>query len=94
MLIGGAGADTLRGGSGDDVLSGGLGADQFKMSKGNDSIEDFNQSEGDLIDVDDPEQVSLSATDGGVLLMAENADNSIFLKNVALGDVTIGDIVI
>ena len=94
VLIGGAGPDTLRGGSGDDVLSGGLGADQFKMSKGNDSIEDFNQSEGDLIDVDDPEQVFLSAIDGGVLLKTENAGNSIFLKNVALSDVTIGDILI
>lgn len=55
-LIGGAGDDILIGGAGNNSLTGGAGADTFKWTKGDlgqDSITDFNASEGDVIDLSD-----------------------------------------
>lgn len=49
ILTGGKGNDTLDGGKGDDILIGGDGADKFIWSQGNDTIEGFNQLEGDRI---------------------------------------------
>ncbi|CAK22537.1 Atypical alkaline phosphatase with phytase-like insertion [Synechococcus sp. WH 7803] len=48
-LDGGDGNDDLQGNRGNDVLTGGLGADLFRLSKGNDTITDFNSSEGDRL---------------------------------------------
>jgi len=48
-LIGGDGDDRLDGGKGDDILTGGAGADIFVYSGGNDTITDFNASEGDVL---------------------------------------------
>jgi len=54
-LIGGVGNDSLTGGFGNDSLTGGAGADQFVFaggsvsSLGNDTITDFNVTEGDKI---------------------------------------------
>lgn len=62
-LLGGDGNDTLDGGSGDDFLIGGIGNDKLtggsnkdifvfnKAGFGADQIADFNQSQGDLIDL-------------------------------------------
>ena len=54
-LDGGNGVDILTGGSGDDELTGGLRKDIFVFESGfgNDTITDFNQSEGDVIDLSD-----------------------------------------
>ncbi|MDO7904757.1 immunoglobulin-like domain-containing protein, partial [Pseudomonas sp. K1(2024)] len=56
LLIGGAGNDILIGGKGDDILIGGSGADTFVWKAGdfgNDVIKDFNQREGDRLDLRD-----------------------------------------
>ena len=58
-LFGGDGNDVLNGSWGSDVLTGGLGADRFVFEEGQsapymgnaDTITDFNQAEGDLIDL-------------------------------------------
>ena len=59
-LHGGDGADTLVGGTGVDRLTGGAGADRFRFditthssaqAAGADTITDFSQAEGDLIDI-------------------------------------------
>ncbi len=50
-LVGGAGEDMLHGGSGNDELTGGADADTFKASVGNDTIMDYNQGDGDLVDI-------------------------------------------
>lgn len=64
ILLGGAGADELRGGMEADILvggpglnrlAGGGGADRFVLGAGagNDTILDFNPSEGDVLDLSD-----------------------------------------
>ena len=47
LLIGGSGNDKLLGGPDDDTLIGGPGADYFSCGDGQDSIVDFNPSQGD-----------------------------------------------
>ena len=51
ILIGGNGNDILFGGSGNDTLTGGTGLDIFEFSIGsaNDTIKDYNKSEGDQL---------------------------------------------
>ncbi|MEO0987008.1 MAG: calcium-binding protein [Cyanobacteria bacterium J06639_14] len=53
ILEGGNGVDFLTGGSGDDILIGGLKQDFFIFESGfeNDTITDFNQAQGDVIDL-------------------------------------------
>jgi T1SS-143 domain-containing protein len=53
MLYGDIGNDILDGGAGDDYLTGGTGADTFKVAEGDDTITDFNQAEGDILDISD-----------------------------------------
>lgn len=50
-LIGGLGDDILNGGLDDDQLTGGIGADKFVLSKGGDTINDFNSKDGDLLQI-------------------------------------------
>jgi Ca2+-binding RTX toxin-like protein len=53
-LDGGAGADVLIGQAGNDQLTGGAGADHFvfnQMGFGADTITDFNETQGDKIDL-------------------------------------------
>lgn len=54
IIDAGAGDDVLFGGDGDDLLRGGLGADQFvfAVSNGVDTIEDFNDLNGDGVQGD------------------------------------------
>lgn len=51
LVAGGAGNDTLYGDRGNDTLNGGLGVDRFMfaLDSGQDSIVEFNPSEGDRI---------------------------------------------
>jgi Ca2+-binding RTX toxin-like protein len=54
VIIGGLGDDLIIGGLGDDNLTGGLGADIFRFiqsEKGSDTVNDFNLTEGDKIDL-------------------------------------------
>lgn len=48
-VSGDLGNDILNGNLDDDILIGGAGADQFRLSKGNDVIEDFNLAAGDVV---------------------------------------------
>ncbi len=52
-IKGGKGDDTIEGGSGDDVLSGKKGADTFVFTQnsGTDLVKDFDQDDGDRIDL-------------------------------------------
>jgi Ca2+-binding RTX toxin-like protein len=58
-LLGGGNNDILTGGEGNDILTGGTGADTFVWLSGdevgapNDTITDFNTSEGDVLDISD-----------------------------------------
>ena len=47
ILYGGKGNDKLFGNNGNDILIGGPGADHFDCGPGNDTVKDFNPSEGD-----------------------------------------------
>ncbi|MDV7340367.1 calcium-binding protein [Terasakiella sp. A23] len=52
FLTAGEGNDTLVSGSGDDAMMGGLGADTFVLQgAAMDIIKDFNQEDGDMIDI-------------------------------------------
>ena len=68
-LVGGAGRDLLDGGAGNDTLFGGFGADIFYFDKvsdstrkpgGRDIIQDFQDDQGDLIDIS-----AIDAKEGG-----------------------------
>ncbi len=86
-LGGGGGDDTLIGGAGDDSLYGGTGADTFVFyaSNGNDTISDFNASQGDVLRLDadlwtDGDQGTfdlgehLSVVDGNAVLTFDTGD--------------------
>jgi Ca2+-binding RTX toxin-like protein len=54
VITGGSGDDLLMGGAGNDSLTGGLGADIFRFitfETGQDTIADFNVTQGDKIDL-------------------------------------------
>ena len=51
FISGGAGNDMLDGGAGNDHLTGGAGADTFKAGEGDDHITDYNQTDGDVVDI-------------------------------------------
>ncbi len=67
-LHGGKGNDSLDGGNGDDVLIGGPGADQFRLSKGQDLIEDFNLNQGDLLITSNPGKLSINQQGDNLLI--------------------------
>ena len=67
-LHGGKGNDSLDGGNGDDVLIGGPGADQFRLSKGQDLIEDFNLNQGDLLITSNPGKLSIKQQGDNLLI--------------------------
>lgn len=75
-VTGGAGNDVLIGGAGNDVLVGGTGADRFlynteaafaRADVGQDTISDFNRSQGDKIVLDRTTFTVLSSTSGNSL---------------------------
>ena len=50
-LQGGAGNDWLYGETGNDLLTGNAGADRFILGSGRDTVNDWNPSQGDVIDL-------------------------------------------
>ena len=73
LLRGGSGDDTLTGGEGNDVLTGGTGADKFLYNTdaafalsgvGQDTIADFNRSQGDQIILDKTTFSAIASTAG------------------------------
>ena len=81
-LQGGRGADILIGGKGDDVLKGGKGADIFYISRGRDTIKDFNYKQGDRIGVTEIvcDGFSFEQIDGDVLVELSNG-HSILIED-------------
>ena len=72
FLNGNAGNDILTGGGGGDRLTGGAGADTFEflsiadlpVGAGHDTITDFTQADGDLIDLSAVAAFHLTGNDG------------------------------
>lgn len=88
-LSGGLGQDTLNGNKGDDLLVGGSGGDIFVMAgSGNDTISDFNASEGDVIDVSDVSYVSgnIKSSSAGFLVLTNESGLTIELTGVSIAD--------
>lgn len=69
ILSGGEGADRLNGGTGTDILTGGEGADVFVFTAGDDTITDFNNIDGDTIEID----ASLVGGNDATQLLTNNA---------------------
>ncbi|UUX51135.1 DUF4347 domain-containing protein [Nisaea acidiphila] len=89
-LYGGQGNDTLSGGAGDDELRGNDGADSFVFSfgDGNDTVADYDRTEGDVLRFEAGTGVTSASTDAGLLLTA--GDTTVTLTGVtALADVDI-----
>lgn len=89
-LSGGRGDDTLNGGLGDDVLSGGDGNDVFQLSRGHDTITDFNfgnsgevgdsdRSNNDFVDLsgfyDSLDELRADQDDDGILNQSNTVDD-------------------
>ena len=72
-LRGGEGDDILFGGKGTDTLTGGSGSDvfQFTLSSGQDTITDFNISEGDKI------QLWKNSYDSNTVTYTQNGNDTI-----------------
>ncbi len=95
-LSGGAGNDQISGGSGDDHLTGDGGADVFIFAagSGDDTVTDFNISEGDVIDLSatspgfgNIDQLAASAVDtADGLLIDLGGGNSVTLTGISVAD--------
>jgi len=100
-LSGGDDNDQLRGGQGADTLEGGIGADTFYFSPGQDQVTDFDQSEGDLINLGSANGVSSFADlmanhitqDGADLLITSEDGHSLRLLNTDLASLSSSDFI-
>ena len=92
ILFGQGGNDTLIGGAGDDLLYGGAGADTFKWElndqgsidqPANDTVMDFNASEGDVLDISELLQNDEDDTDLSTYIVAEEegADTVLYISS-------------
>ena len=100
VLYGQEGDDTLLGNLGNDLLSGGSGADIFVLTKdgGVDSILDFDQSAGDILDIQDILQgydpladnlsdfVQLTEQGGNTLVQVDTSGTGTAFETVAVLD--------
>ncbi|MDM3872663.1 Ig-like domain-containing protein [Porticoccus sp. W117] len=105
-LQGGVGNDILTGGAGDDILAGGLGSDTFRWVDGdegtgaapaNDIISDFNQGQGDVLNLQDLLQgeesgdltnyLSFSLDDGNTRIEVSSEGNGTVDQVIILDDV-------
>ena len=95
-LSGGAGNDQMSGGAGDDILTGDGGADVFIFAagSGNDTVTDFDASEGDVLDLSatspgfgNIDQLTASAVDtADGLLIDLGGGNSVTLTGISVAD--------
>lgn len=84
VITGGLGKDTLNGGLDNDQLTGGGEADLFVLSKGQDTITDFNAKDGDKIQINKGQFFSLKQESLG--LMIERNEGNTLLLGVLLGN--------
>ncbi len=111
ILKGGSGNDKLYGGSGNDTLTGGTGADTFfygYKNAGNDTIVDFNITQGDKLDLsylldgytdakDINDYITVENSSGKSKLVIDadgiTADVSITLSNIDYSDVLLNNLI-
>jgi Ca2+-binding RTX toxin-like protein len=95
-IFGGTSSDVIFGGDGADQLTGGAGADTFTFeatSNGLDTIKDFSDTEGDILDLDaiitggEYNTAGTAITDGstGAIALADVNDRFVYFQ---VGDVT------
>jgi Ca2+-binding RTX toxin-like protein len=102
-LAGGTGNELLAGGSGDDKLTGGAGNDSFVFGPafGHDSIADFHNTNGeqDVVQLDHTVFADFDAVqshmgqNGTSVVITEDANNSIEIKNMTLSQLHASDFV-
>ena len=103
-MIGAQGDDTLTGGGGDDRLSGATGDDLFVFAdgSGNDTVTDFVAGAGtdDVLDIvafgfaSFADVVDAASQVGSDTLIQLDADDSVTLLGVTLGDLNTDDVLI
>ena len=91
VLIGGAGDDWLSGDRGNDTMTGGPGADTFHSfpGAGVDLVTDFNQAEGDRVQLDPGTAYTLKQVGADTVVDMGNGDQLI-LANVQLSSLAPG----
>jgi Ca2+-binding RTX toxin-like protein len=91
IMSGGAGKDWLSGDKGDDTISGGSGADIFHISGGAglDRVTDFQQAEGDRVQLDAGASYSLRQAGADTIVDLGNGDQMV-LQNVQLASLNSG----
>ncbi|MBQ6005783.1 MAG: hypothetical protein IJL14_06015 [Selenomonadaceae bacterium] len=77
---GGAGDDTLNGGNGADRLYGGEGSDTFVLSAGKDSIFDYNEDDGDVIQFG-TKAPTISTTKAGHVVFKISSSQTVTVKD-------------
>ena len=93
LIFGQEGNDIIIGGNGNDVLYGGSGADVFNfdaLSEGGDIIGDFNQADGDQIDLSDilsglDISVDSSNVSDFISMLESNGDTQLFINETGDG---------
>jgi Ca2+-binding RTX toxin-like protein len=111
-IRGGIDNDSLSGGTGNDALAGGAGADQFffRSLEGQDTIEDFNRSDGDKIVLTSISGITQSnvtsflqnngtgtvtlSLPGGQASIGGGVTNRIVITNVSGGALTSSDFIV
>jgi Ca2+-binding RTX toxin-like protein len=93
-LFGGAGKDLLNGGLGDDWLTGGSGAVSFILSKGIDSVTDYDHNEGDAIAINSKIFASFDLTQDDIDAILTARISSDLMATPTIRNTSIDDILI
>jgi Ca2+-binding RTX toxin-like protein len=106
ILIGGAGADFLIGGADNDILTGGADADTFDFNLADlgtladvatDTITDFNEVDGDVIDLSDILVAGSNNTiagienDGHLQIQVTNSTAGGVIQTIDVNSIVVGD---
>ncbi len=83
-MSGGDGDDILNGNIGADVLIGGAGADEFRLSRGEDVIQDFSLTDPDVIAILAGQAFTLAADGEGNTLILREGFGTTTLLGVSL----------
>lgn len=76
-IYGGKGEDIIDGGLGDDILHGGRDKDIFRLSLGNDTINDFDLGDGDVIEITAADELSFAQKGDDLLLFNDSGLNTL-----------------
>ena len=78
-------SDDINGNAGDDTLTGSGGADVFRLSKGSDTITDFNIGAGDRVAIVSGQTYSLNQSGSDLQIIREGFGTTT-LKNISSAD--------